>query len=627
MNKTDYALLSPSLPTEAGVYRFIANDGEILYIGKAKNLKKRLSSYFSERADMRQKTKQMVRAAAELQYTVVETEQDALLLEATLIRRHRPRYNIALKWTKPYPYIGISNENFPRVFYAHTVVKDGSLYFGPYTSKHKIYTILELIRNLFQLRNCQLLLSPDNIKANKFKPCLEYHIKNCLAPCIGLESAADYQLKIDKVADMLKGNFVSVKKYLQEQINRYAENMEFEKAHNCQNQLQALQDYQAKSMVVNPKIADVDIFSIQQVENNETQQMQTFVNYIKVVQGAVINSFTLEVNPEQGETQEEKLAYAIPELREKFQSIATEIIVPFEVFLLDKEVKITIPLRGDKKQLLDLSAKNLQYFILQEQKIAIQSAQRQTQADKLLETMQKDLRMNQQPQHIECFDNSNLQGTNPVAACVVFVNGKPSKRDYRHYHIKTVEGPNDFASMEEVVYRRYKRLLESQQNLPQLIVIDGGKGQLSSAIKSLDALGISNQVQVIGIAKKLEEIYFAGDNIPLLLSKKSPTLKVIQQIRDEAHRFGLTFHRLLRENALIQTELTQIEAVGQKTADKLIAHFGSVKAVTQATAEELLKIVNQRICNNILAYFAQKPATNIPELDLNHESNEQLEEI
>lgn len=600
MTRQDFQELAPTLPVTAGVYRFIAADAEILYIGKAKNLKKRLASYFSSRKDMRRKTKIMVRTAVRIEYTLVETEQDALLLEATLIKKIKPRYNVALKWTKPYPYICIKNERFPRVLLTHDVVRDGSRYFGPYTSQMRVNSLLDLIKNLFQLRTCALALTHDNIEKGKFKVCLEYHIKNCKAPCVGFEREDEYNIKIERVADMLKGNFADVKKYLHTQIDAFVENLEFERAHEAQQHLKAFEDYQGKSTVVNPSIKDVDVFSI------ELHEDKAYVNYIKVAQGAIINTFTTDLQQNLNSRAADMLVFAIAELREKFQSIAPEIIVPMPVRLPDTSIKITIPQIGDKKKLLDLSIKNLHYFILQNQKTELNRAQRQTKSDKLLEQMQKDLRTTEKPAHIECFDNSNLQGTNPVSAMVVFKNGKPSKRDYRHYNVKTVVGANDFATMEEIVYRRYKRVLESKQALPQLIVIDGGRGQLNAAIQSLEALGIMGQVQIIGIAKRLEEIYFADELVPLLLSKKSPTLKVIQQIRDEAHRFGISFHRDQRSRAFLQTELTQIQGIGEKSVEKLLTKFGSVKGVQAATYEELEPVVGKRAAARIVVYFQEK---------------------
>lgn len=600
MTTEDFQEIAPNFPTEPGVYRFFDKDDVILYIGKAKHLKKRVASYFGNRKDMRKKTRIMVKTAVRIEYTIVDTEQDALLLEATLIQKHQPRYNVALKSGKPYPYICIQNERFPRVHIVRDIVKDGSRYFGPYVSKHRMSTILDLIKNLFQLRTCNLNLSEKNILAGKFKPCLEYHIKNCLAPCIGLEAELEYNLKIEQVANILKGHFASVKRFLKEEMQKYAENLEFERAQEIKVQYNALENYQGKSTVVNPNIRDVDVFSLQQDEET------AYFNYLKVVDGAIINTFTMELDKNLNDEQEDLLVFAIQTLREKYQSIAPELIVPIEIPTMWEGTTITIPKIGDKKKLLELSEKNLNYYVFQKKKQAISKANKQSTTEKVLDIMKKDLQMSVLPLHIECFDNSNLQGTNPVAAMVCFKHGKPSKRDYRHYHIKTVEGPNDFASMEEVVYRRYNRLLNSAQTLPQLIIVDGGKGQLSAAVKSLKALDIYNRVTIIGIAERLEEIYFPEDTVPLLLSKKSPTLKIIQQARNEAHRFALEFHRLIRSKEYIATELTQIEGIGKKTAEKLLQEFASVEKIKQASQQALETCIGKAATQKIVAYFNSK---------------------
>lgn len=603
MTKEDYLKIAPTVPTEPGVYRFINAEEEILYIGKAKHIKKRVSSYFGNRKDMRRKTKIMVKNSVRLEFTIVDTEQDALLLEATLIQKHQPRYNVALKSGKPYPYICIKNERFPRVFVARDVTKDGSRYFGPYVSKKRVYALLELVKNLFKLRTCNFNLSQENVDNGKFKVCLEYHIKNCQAPCANLETERNYNKKVDQIANILKGNFGSVKRYLKEQMMKFAEDMEFERAHEIKVQLDALEDYQGKSTVVNPKIKDVDVFSMH-VEDD-----LAYVNYIKVINGAIINTFTLEFDINLNNAQGELLVFAIQTLRARFNSIAPELIVPFEIPCV-WEAELVVPKIGDKKKLLDLSQKNLMYYVLQKKKNQAARANKKTSTDKVLEIMRKDLRMSALPLHIECFDNSNLQGTNPVAAMVVFKNAKPAKRDYRHYHIKTVDGPDDFASMEEIVYRRYKRLLDTNAPLPSLIVIDGGKGQLSAAVKSLKKLDLQGKITIIGIAKRLEEIFFPGDSTPLLLSKKSPTLKVIQQARNEAHRFAIEFHRLVRSKKFITSELTGIDGIGKTSADKLLSAFGSVEKIKKASFEDLSAVVNKRIAQKIIDYY------NIPRLDL-----------
>lgn len=597
MTKDDYNKIAPNFPTQPGVYRFIDKDDVILYIGKAKHLKKRVSSYFGNRKDMRNKTRIMVRKSVRIEYTIVDTEQDALLLEATLIQKHQPRYNVALKSGKPYPYICIKKERFPRVFITRQVVKDGSKYFGPYVSRQRMNTILELIKNLFQLRTCNLHLSEKNILAEKFKPCLEYHIKNCLAPCVGFEDEEAYNAKISQVSNILKGHFASVKRYLKGEMQKHAELLQFERAQEIKIQYDALENYQGKSTVVNPSIKDVDVFSLEQDED------LAYFNYLKVVDGAIINTFTMELDKNLDDNQEDLLVFAIQTLREKYQSIAPEVIVPVEIPAVWEGTIITIPKIGDKKKLLELSEKNLAYYVLQKRKQAASKAEKQSTAEKVMEIMKKDLQMSVLPLHIECFDNSNLQGTNPVAAMVCFRHGKPSKRDYRHYHVKTVEGPDDFASMEEIVFRRYKRLLESNKTLPQLIVIDGGKGQLSAAVKSLKALGIYQRVTIIGIAKRLEEIYFPEDSVPLLLSKKSPTLKVIQQARNEAHRFAIEFHRLVRSKKYVATQLTEIEGIGKKTAEKLLQEFASVEKIKAASQEALEASVGKAATRKLFNYY------------------------
>lgn len=597
MTYDDYKAISETLPKTPGVYRFMDKDGTILYVGKAKNLKNRISSYFTGGRHAAYKTRVMVKNADDIEYTIVETEHDALLLENTLIKKHQPRYNVNLKDGKSYTYICIKKERFPRVFFTRRVFKDGSEYFGPYTSKHKARIVLEMIRSLFPLRTCTYNLSEKNIQAGKFKICLEYHIKNCFGPCEGLEDEATYLSRINQVRNMLKGHFAEVKKHLKADMKHHAETLAFEKAEKARIRLEALGDYQSKSTVVSTTIKDVDVFSM--ADDDKT----AYVNYLKVVNGAIINSYTVELIKNLDEDPEDLLNYAILDLREKFNSIAPEIVVPFDVPLLEADIQITIPQRGDKRKLLELSQKNGQYFLLQKKKDQATAQRKQTSAERILKTLQSDLQMDQVPLHIECFDNSNLHGSQPVASCVVFKNAKPSKKDYRHYNIKTVEGPDDFASMEEIVGRRYKRLLQESQSLPQLVIIDGGKGQLRSAMNSIEKLGLQNQMTVIGIAKKLEEIYFPGDSIPLYINKKSESLKLIQQARNEAHRFAITFHRDQRSKAFLKTELTAIPGIGEKTAQKLLTNLGSVKAVATATDEQLKTHLNLAQIKAIKDYF------------------------
>ena len=601
MTNDDYKQLSPTLPKQPGIYKFIDAKDVVLYVGKAKNLKNRLSSYFGNKKHQIKKVRVLVKNASRIEYTIVETEQDALLLEATLIKKFQPRYNVQLKDGKTYPYICIKNERFPRVFVTRKIFKDGSKYFGPYTSARRVHVIIEMINKLFQLRTCSLNLSQENIDKGKYKVCLEYHIKNCKGPCVGYESEEEYVEKIDQIKNMLSGKFSAVKRHLKEEMQVYAEGMEFEKAQKIKEKLAAFEDYQGRSTVVNPSVRDVDVFTL------DTDEEYAYVNYLKVANGAIINTFTLELMKNLNEEESDLLTYGVRELREKFFSFSEEIVVPFEIVLPEKpDLKVTIPKVGDKRKLLDLSQKNATYFKLQKKKQEATRQTKQTPTERILNEMKKDLQMDALPIAIECFDNSNMQGTNPVASMVHFRNTKPLKREYRHYNIKTVEGPDDFASMEEVVFRRYRRLLEEERPLPQLIVIDGGKGQLSSAYKSLEKLGIQDRITIIGIAKRLEEIYFPNESIPLHLSKRSDTLKVIQHIRNEAHRFAITFHRDQRSREFVRTELTEISGIGEKTANKLLSHFGSVKKVKSAKIKVLIEVVGKANAEKLIRYFREK---------------------
>jgi excinuclease ABC subunit C len=594
MTNEQFKDFAPSIPTAPGIYKYIDAEGVILYVGKAKNLRNRLASYFGEKKYQLAKTKVLVRHAHHIEFTIVETEHDALLLENSLIKKHQPRYNVMLKDEKsPLVYICIKRERFPRVFLTRKPVKDGSTYFGPYLQKFRVEQVAELIRKLFQLRTCTLHLSEENISKGKFKPCLEYHIKNCAAPCVGFETEEAYNRKIEQIKNILKGNFAAVKNHLKEEMARAAENMQFEQAQLLKEKLSLFEDYQGRSTVVSPTIRDVDVFAIADDEK------EAFVNYLKVVNGAVIHTYTLTLTKNLDEDKETLLVFAIQVLREKFNSITEEIIVPFEIVLPPPYGggagggAITVPKIGDKKKLLELSEKNVQYHLLQKKKQEALQTGKQTSAERILRTLQADLHMEEAPLWIECFDNSNLQGTNPVSSCVVFKNAKPAKRDYRHYNVKSVEGPNDFASMEEVVFRRYKRLLAEGQGLPQLVIIDGGKGQLSAAMKSLRALDLEGKMTVVGIAKRLEEIFFPDDPVPALINKKSESLKLIQQARNEAHRFGITFHRNQRSKNFIKTELTEIPGIGAKTAEKLLQHFGSLSRLRAAEPAEVEKVVGK----------------------------------
>jgi excinuclease ABC subunit C len=597
VNSDDYKLIVDGIPKDPGVYRFIGVREEILYVGKAKNLKNRLNSYFGDKKYTLAKTKALVRNAKHIEFTITENEQDALLLENSLIKTHQPRYNVMLKDGKTYTYICIKKEDFPRVFFTRKLIKDGSVYFGPYTSKYKADIILQLIKTLFPLRTCNLNLSPAALQKNKYKVCLEYHIKNCNGPCQHYETAEEYKNKIEQIKNMLKGHLRKVREYLVEQMNYHAEHMEFEKAQQCKMNLSVFEDYQGKSTVVSTSIKDVDVFSI------AIDEEDAYIHFLKVIDGAVIHTYTMEASKNCDEDPSQILSLAIPILRDKFDSIANEIIVPFEISIPEKETIITIPKAGDKKKLLDLSISNIQYYLLQKKRERMNKGGKLTPAERILKTLQNDLHLKDVPLHIECFDNSNIQGTNPVAACVVFKNAKPSKKDYRHFNIKSVEGPNDFASMEEVVYRRYSRLLEEGQELPQLVIIDGGKGQLSAALKSIEKLKLQDRFSIIGIAKKLEEIYFPNDSIPLHINKKSESLKLIQQLRNEAHRFGISFHRNQRSKNFIKTELMHIKGVGEKTAQKLLKKFGSVAGIRNANREDIKQEVGEEITKKIFSYF------------------------
>jgi excinuclease ABC subunit C len=594
----EYQKLAPKIPHQPGVYKFIDKSDTIIYVGKAKNLKKRLSSYFGEKKNQAFKTRTMVKNADHFEYIVVDTEHDALLLENTLIKRLQPRYNVNLKDGKSYTYICIKKERFPRVFFTRKVIRDGSVYFGPYTSKFKAKQLMEVVRKLFQLRTCKFNLSEANIDAGKFKVCLEYHIKNCKGPCEDMETEEAYNSKIDQIKNILKGQVKPVKDYLKEQMAIQVETLQFESAQMTKERLSYLEEYHSKSSVVSHTIKDLDVFSIL------NQEDYAYINYLKIINGALINSDTVELKKNLNDNQKDLMTFGVQFLRDKFNSIAPEIVSPFEVNLLDDSVIQTIPQRGEKKKLLELAQKNLTYFALQKKKEILNKKNKQTSAERILKTLQSDLQMEKLPFHIECFDNSNIQGTHPVASCVVFKNAKPSKKDYRKYNIKTVVGPDDFASMEEVVSRRYKRLLKDEEPLPDLVIIDGGKGQLSSAHRIFRELGIENKVTLIGIAKRLEEIYFPTDPIPIYINKKSESLRLIQHARNEAHRFAINFHRDQRSKNFTRSELLDIPGIGSKTVEKLLKAFGSVKKIKESTDQELIKVAGPSVSKKIRAYFS-----------------------
>ena len=586
-----------TLPNAPGVYQYFDANDTILYVGKAKNLKKRVSSYFTKTHDSG-KTRVLVKKISRIKHIVVETETDALLLENNLIKKHMPRYNVMLKDDKSYPWICIKKERFPRVFSTRRVFKDGSEYFGPYTSMKTVSTLLDLIKGLYHLRTCNYHLSQEKIEAGKYKVCLEYHLGNCKGACEGLETEQEYHDNIKAIKEILKGNFKDSLAQFKTQMKQFAEAMQFEEAQKIKEKVEILENYQAKSTIVNPKISNVDVFSI------ISDESYGYVNFLQLSYGSIIRSHTLEVKKKLDETDVQLLELAIIEIRQRFNSNSKEIYVPFKVDLGD-DIKITVPKLGDKKHILDLSLRNAKYYRMERFK-QDKIVDPDRHANRIMAQMKADLRLSEEPRHIECFDNSNIQGTNPVAACVVFKNGKPSKKDYRHFNIKTVVGPDDFASMEEVVYRRYKRLVEEEQPLPQLIIIDGGKGQLSSALKSLDALNLRDKIAIIGIAKRLEELFYPDDPIPLYLDKKSETLKIIQQLRNEAHRFGIEHHRNKRSKSALNTELETIAGIGDKTVVELLKHFKSVKRVANAKLDELEDIVGLSRAEKIYNYYHNK---------------------
>ena len=583
-----------TLPDGPGVYQYYDKEGKILYVGKAKNIRKRVASYFNKIHDTA-KTNVLVKKIVTIKHIVVPTETDALLLENNLIKKLQPRYNVMLRDDKSYPWICIKKEPFSRIFSTRRMVKDGSEYFGPYTSFKTVHTILDLIKELYPLRTCNYDLNQKNIESGKFKVCLEFHIGNCKGPCEGHESLENYQHEVDAIREILKGNFKESLKDFKKKMIVLAQNMEFEEAQKLKEKIEVLENYQSRSMVANPKITNVDVFSI------VSDEAAAYVNFLQISHGSVIRSHTMELKKKLDETDEELLELAIIEMRERFHLLSKEVIVPFEVDL-GENIKVTVPQLGDKKQILELSIRNAKFFRIDQMK-QMQIVDPDRHTNRIMAQMKKDLRLSEEPRHIECFDNSNIQGTNPVAACVVFKDGKPSKKDYRHFNIKTVEGPNDFASMEEVVYRRYKRLLDENEPLPQLIIIDGGKGQLSSALKSIDDLGLRGKIAIIGIAKRLEELFYPGDSVPLYLDKKSETLKVIQQLRNEAHRFGITFHRDKRSKAALNSSIESIPGIGEKTMQTLIKHFKSVKRLKLATEKEISKVVGLSKAKKISDFY------------------------
>lgn len=582
METTPLKIQLQTLPDSPGVYQYYDKNGKILYVGKAKNLKKRVTSYFNKTHDSH-RIGVMVKKIHDIKHIVVNSETDALLLENNLIKKLQPRFNVMLRDDKTYPWICIKNERFPRVFPTRRLIKDGSEYYGPFTSFKTVNTLLDLIKGLYQLRTCNYDLAEEKIQNGKYKVCLEYHLGNCKGPCEAFQSEKEYNENIAAIRNIVKGNFKDSLQLFHQQMKEHAEKMEFEDAQRIKEKIHVLENYQSKSTVVNPKINNVDVFSIVSDEG------YGYVNFLQISHGAIIRSHTIEMKKKLDETDKELLELGIIEIRQRFSSMSKEIYVPFKVDV-GEDIKITVPKLGDKKSIIELSHRNARYY-RQEQFKQMKIVDPDRHVNRIMAQMKEDLRLSVEPRHIECFDNSNIQGTNPVAACVVFKNGKPSKKDYRKFNIKTVEGPDDFASMEEVVFRRYKRLLNEEEPLPQLIIVDGGKGQLSSGVKALEALGLRGKIAIIGIAKRLEELYYPGDSIPLYLDKKSETLKIIQQLRNEAHRFGITFHRNKRSSEALNTELESITGIGDKTVVELLKHFRSLKRVKEATLEELAPVI------------------------------------
>ncbi|MCD6565771.1 MAG: excinuclease ABC subunit C [Bacteroidales bacterium] len=588
------------MPDKPGVYQYFDKNGNLIYVGKAKNLKKRVSSYFTGKNYG--KTKILVSKITEIEHIIVDCESDALLLENNLIKKHQPRYNIMLKDDKTFPWICVKNEPFPRVFSTRNIIHDGSDYFGPYATGGMVKTLLELLRNLYPIRTCSYKLTQENITKGKIKVCLEYHLGNCKGPCGGLQSEEEYEKLIKQVKNILKGNIQEVLEYLKKLMREYATGLKYEKADIIKEKIKTLEKYKSRSTIVSLRIKDVDVFSIIDDKN------RAYVNYLKVIKGAVIQSHTVEIKKNLDETKEEILPLVIIDIRNRFGSKAKELILPFQPDTGLKNVKITIPRRGDKKKLLDLSKRNVWYYRRGIQKL-LEGSKKSVRQEKKLEQLQKDLRLKKLPTHIECFDNSNIQGTNPVAACVVFRNGTPLKREYRHYNIKTVQGANDYASMGEVVYRRYRRLLKEKKSLPQLVIIDGGKGQLNAAVGSLEKLKIQNKLVIIGIAKRLEEIFFPSDPVPLYLDKNSYSLKIIQNLRNEAHRFGISFHRQKRSINFLGSEIDQIKGIGQETLKKLFEKFKSIERIKKAEEKELENIIGKVKTGILLKYFKNHPGS------------------
>jgi excinuclease ABC subunit C len=586
------------LPQGPGCYQFLDEKGKIIYVGKAKNLKKRVSSYFNKQQE-NPKTRILVRKIRQIKYIVVNSEEDTFLLENNLIKELKPRYNVMLKDDKSYPSIVVKNEFFPRVFKTRNIVKDGSKYFGPYTSVAAVDALIEIFRKIYKVRSCRLNLTPENIKAGKFKVCLEYHIKRCEGPCVGNQTLENYNRNISEIIEILKGNISLIEKQIMTEMQHCADNLRFEEAHRLKEKLLLIRNFREKSQVVSNINYNLDVYGFTDDDG------AAYINYLHVVNGGIIQAYTFEYKKRLDETPEELLGLGIVEMRQRFGSESKEIIVPFLPDLTLTGVEFTVPQRGDKRKLLDLSEKNVKQFKVDKLKKAemLNPEQRTT---RILKTVQKDLGLKEIPWHIECFDNSNIQGTNPVAACVVFKKAKPSKKDYRHFNIKTVVGPDDYASMAEIIHRRYSRVVNEGESLPQLIVIDGGKGQLHAAAKSLQKIGLYGKIAIIGIAKRLEEIFFPEDSVPIYIDKNSETLKLIQQLRDEAHRFGITHHRNRRSKSQVTSELDQIKGIGKESKKRLLTHFKSVKRIKEASEEEIISVIGKSKAKLIIEHFSDK---------------------
>lgn len=582
MKESEVHIIAKSLPNEPGVYQFFDKDNEIIYIGKAKDLKKRVLSYFTKKHDTN-KLKLLVRSINRIERIVVETEMDALLLENNLIKKYKPKYNVLLKDDKSYPWLCIKKEPFPRVFYTRKAIRDGSEYYGPYRNVKTVITLLEIIKEIYPLRTCNFKLTSDNIKNKKFKLCLEYHLENCEGPCVGKVKHDDYEKNLKGIRGIIKGDFKHSLKRLEDKMIEFSESLEYEKAQKIKEKLDSLKDYQSRSTIVSPKISDVDVFSILSDES------YAYVNFIQVSYGSIVRSHTLEIRKKLNESDKEILTLSIIELRERFLSTSKEVYLPFKINLGDG-IKVRVPRLGEKKSLVDLSLRNAKFYRVDKLK-QIKIIDPEAHSNRIMEQAKKDLQLSAPPIHIECFDNSNLMGTNPVASCVVFKNGKPSKKDYRHFNIKGIEGPDDFASMEQVVYRRLKRLMDEKKSLPNLIIVDGGKGQLSSGMNSVIKLNLENKVAIIGIAKRLEEIFKPGDKLPLYIDKKSETLKLIQQLRNEAHRFAINFHRDRRSKAAFKSEIDELKGVGPVLKEKLLDKYKSFKRLKNVKEEELIEFL------------------------------------